>query len=138
MHSSIQPVSPLLHGLSRAFCGSVPFAIAAPALVAALSGCRGVEAQPQAAPPLPVNVVRLTEKPIADEDDYLASLTSRRSITLYSQVSGYIRKIPSKPGDKVKQGALLIEVDPGQHAATLKSLAATLETRKVARDFAVH
>jgi RND family efflux transporter MFP subunit len=138
MHSSIQPVSPLLHGLSRAFCGSVPFAIAAPALVAALSGCRGVEAQPQAAPPLPVNVVRLTEKPIADEDDYLASLTSRRSITLYSQVSGYIRKIPSKPGDKVKQGALLIEVDPGQHAATLKSLAATLETRKVTRDFAVH
>jgi RND family efflux transporter MFP subunit len=105
---------------------------------AALPGCHGTEAQPQAAPPLPVNVVRLTEKPINDEDEYLASLTSRRSITLYAQVSGYIRKIPQKPGDRVRQGAPLIEIDPGQQASTLKSLAATLETRRATRDFAVH
>jgi RND family efflux transporter MFP subunit len=100
-------------------------------------GCHGAEAQPEAAPPLPVSVLKLTEKPINDEDDYLASLTSRRSITLYAQVSGYIRRIPHKPGDPVKQGARLIEIDPGQQASTLKSLAATLETRKATRDFAV-
>jgi RND family efflux transporter MFP subunit len=96
------------------------------------------EAQPQAAPPQPVRVLRLAEKPINDEDEYLASLTSRRSITLYSQVSGYIRQISSKPGDKVREGSPLITIDPGQQAATLKSLAASLETRKATRDFAVH
>ena len=106
--------------------------------VAAWSGCHGAEAQPQAMPPLPVKILRLQQKPINDEDEYLASLTSRRSITLYAQVNGYIRKIPSKPGDKVKQGALLIEIDPGQQASTLKSLAASLETRRATRDFAVH
>jgi RND family efflux transporter MFP subunit len=101
-------------------------------------GCHGAEAQPQAAPPLPVTILKLTEKPINDEDEYLASLTSRRSITLYAQVSGYIRRIPQKPGDRVRQGALLIEIDPGQQTSTLKSLAASLETRKATRDFAVH
>src|SRR5689334_18722444 len=106
--------------------------------LAATPGCHGAEAQPQAMPPLPVRILRLTEKPINDEDEYLASLTSRRSITLYAQVNGYIRKIAQKPGDKVRQGALLIEIDPGQQAATLKSLAAGLETRKATRDFAVH
>jgi RND family efflux transporter MFP subunit len=121
-----------------AACRSAPLMIATSISAAAFSGCHGAEAQPQATPPLPVKVVRLTEKPINEEDEYLASLTSRRSITLYAQVSGYIRKIPQKPGDRVQQGALLIEVDPGQQAATLKSLAASLETRKATRDFAVH
>ena len=34
-------------------------------------------------PAAPVDVDQLAEKTIADFDDYLASLTSRRSITLY-------------------------------------------------------
>jgi RND family efflux transporter MFP subunit len=80
----------------------------------------------------------LAQKLINDEDEYLGSLTSRRSITLYSQVSGYIRQIAAKPGDKVREGSLLIAIDPGQQAATLRSLAASLETRKATRDFAVH
>ena len=101
MHASILP-APFLPGFSHARRTSVPFAIAALVGAAASAGCRGVEAQPQAAPPLPVSILRLTEKPISDEDEYLASLTSRRSITLYSQVNGYIRKIPPKPGDRVK------------------------------------
>jgi RND family efflux transporter MFP subunit len=113
-------------------------AIAAMVGAGASSGCHGAEAHPQATPPLPVSILRLTEKPINEEDDYLASLTSRRSITLYAQVSGYIRKIPSKPGDRVTQGAPLIEIDPGQQASTLKSLAAGLETRKATRNFAIH
>ncbi|MET0595809.1 MAG: efflux RND transporter periplasmic adaptor subunit [Polyangiaceae bacterium] len=113
--------------------------LAAVAPLALATACHNAaEAGPQAAPPQPVSVLRLTEKPINDEDEYLASLTSRRSITLYSQVNGYIRQIPSKPGDKVREGALLIAIDPGQQTATLKSLAASLETRKATRDFAVH
>ena len=138
MHCSIASTPPALRLIGRSLRAVSPFAVAA-IVSAAASGCHGAaEAQPQAAPPLPVSILRLTEKPIAEEDEYLASLTSRRSITLYAQVNGYIRKIPSKPGDRIRQGALLIEIDPGQHAANLKSLAAGLETRKATRDFAIH
>jgi RND family efflux transporter MFP subunit len=151
MHPPIDPVPsrhgepPVLHAgiLSAAAAHlkrrAVCLAVTAMLGAVAGSGCHGdAEAQPQGTPPLPVKVLRLTEKSINDEDEYLASLTSRRSITLYAQVSGYIRKIPPKPGDKVKQGALLIEIDPGQQASTLKSLAAGLDTRKATRDFAIH
>ena len=139
MHRSIASTLSELREVGRAV--RAPIALAAFAIVggAALAGCHGgADALPQAAPPLPVSILRLAEKSIAEEDEYLASLTSRRSITLYAQVSGYIRKIPSRPGDRIKQGALLIEIDPGQHAANLKSLAAGLETRKATRDFAIH
>jgi RND family efflux transporter MFP subunit len=145
MHRSIAP-SPFFERFARASrklldrarsvaclaVGAASFGVASPA-------CQNAaEAQPQAAPPTPVNVVRLGQKLINDEDEYLGSLTSRRSITLYSQVSGYIRQIAAKPGDKVREGSLLIAIDPGQQAATLRSLAASLETRKATRDFAVH
>lgn len=144
MHRSLAS-SPLLRrllGTSRTLLGRAArgawLAVGASSL-AALPACqKPAEAQSQAAPPTPVNVVRLTQKLINDEDEYLGSLTSRRSITLYSQVSGYIRQIAGKPGDKVREGSLLIAIDPGQQAATLRSLAASLETRKATRDFAVH
>jgi RND family efflux transporter MFP subunit len=79
---------------------------------------------------VPVRTEVLQETTITDYDEYLASLTSRRSITLYPQVSGYIKAIRVKPGEKVESGRLLVEIDPGQQAATLRSLAASLETKK--------
>jgi RND family efflux transporter MFP subunit len=136
MYRSSDPSLP--SRLARVLRISLSFAVLGMTSAAAVMGCHGAEATAQATPPLAVTVLRLMEKPINDEDEYLASLTSRRSITLYAQVSGYIRQIPSKPGDRIRQGALLIEIEPGQQAATLKSLAATLETRKATRDFAVH
>ena len=45
-------------------------------------------------------------------------------------MSGYVRKIPVKPGDKVAGGALLVAIDPGQQAAALKSIQAGLETKR--------
>jgi RND family efflux transporter MFP subunit len=138
MRRLIEPALRVSRGPARARRAMPLFAIAVVLGAAASGGCRGVEAEPQTMPPLPVSILRLAEKPINDEDEYLASLTSRRSITLYAQVSGYIRKIPFKPGDRIRQGALLIEIDPGQQAATLKGLAAGLDTRKATRDFAVH
>jgi RND family efflux transporter MFP subunit len=108
----------------------VPLSIICVALASA--GCRAGDARGEGAgmPPTPVDVDKLGEKTIADYDDYLASLTSRRSITLYPQVSGYVRKIPVKPGDKIAGGALIVAIDPGQQAAALKSIQAGLETKR--------
>jgi RND family efflux transporter MFP subunit len=87
--------------------------------------------------PLPVQVARLGERTVTDFDEYLASLTSRRSITLYPQVSGYVRAIPVKAGQKVQQGTVLMHVDPGQQAAALKSLEANLATKRANLAYAV-
>jgi RND family efflux transporter MFP subunit len=74
---------------------------------------------------------------VTDFDQYLASLTSRRSITLYPQVAGYVRAIRVRPGDPVKAGALLVVIDPGQQAPTLKSLEANLQTKRAALAYAI-
>ena len=87
--------------------------------------------------PMPARVVHLEEKTLTDFDEYLASLTSRRSITLYPQVSGYIRAIRVKPGQTVHAGAVLIDIDPGQQAAALRSLAANLQTKRANLAYAV-
>jgi len=105
---------------------------------AAATGAGGGPGEGEAAqPPTSARVDRLVEKTIIDFDEYLASLTSRRSINLYPQIAGYVRSIHFNPGDTVKAGALLVEIDPGQQRALLRSLDANLQTRKAALAYAV-
>ncbi len=86
---------------------------------------------------LPARTLRLPEKSLSDFDEYLASLTSRRSITLYPQVSGIIRAIRVKPGQSVQTGTVLMDIDPGQQAATLRALRAGLLTKQANLAYAV-
>ncbi len=86
--------------------------------------------------PARIETLKLIEVPRFDE--YLASLTSRRSIALYPHVSGYVKAISVKPGDPVTEGALIIAINPGRELATLKSLEANLQTRRAHAQFAVH
>ncbi len=102
-----------------------------------LVACTKSEAHSQGFGPVPVQAMHLTEKTVTEFDEYLASLTSRRSITLYPQVSGYVRAIRVKPGDVVKQGALLVDIDPGQQASQLKSLAANVQTKRANLSYAI-
>jgi RND family efflux transporter MFP subunit len=101
-----------------------------------MAGCQSAAAKQEAFGALPVRLLKLEPKPIAEQDEYLASLTSRRSLTLYSQVVGYVRAIQVKPGQPVKKGALLVEIDPRQEAANLRALRATLATRRATLDYA--
>jgi RND family efflux transporter MFP subunit len=119
----------------------VPSSPARHALLAlALAACHTSEAAPQGGGDMgamPARVERLPERTLTDFDEYLASLTSRRSITLYPQVSGYIRAIHAKPGETVRAGSVLIAIDPGQQAAALRSLAANLQTKRANLAYAV-
>jgi RND family efflux transporter MFP subunit len=85
----------------------------------------GGEAAGGAPPPMPVDVLTLAEKPVRDTSEYLATLASRTSVALYPQVTGRVSKILVKPGDKVRAGAELVQIDPGQQQATLDQLVAT-------------
>jgi RND family efflux transporter MFP subunit len=107
------------------------------AIVLLVAACHGAATKPPAYGPMPVHVQKLAKEPVADQDEYLASLTSRHSVTLYAQVTGYIQALGAKPGDEVKAGAMLVQIDPAQQASTLRSLRAGLETRKANLAFAI-
>ncbi len=73
----------------------------------------------------------------------LGVLQPQRYVDVGAQVSGQIRRIAVKPGDKVAQGELLLEIDPSlQQAkvqtdrATLASLRAQLAEQEAQRDLA--
>lgn len=54
---------------------------------------------------------------VEDSTDYIASLESRRSVTLQSRISGQITQIFVKPGDPITTGTAVIQVDSRQQPA---------------------
>ncbi len=105
--------------------------------VCALTACtKGQEQQQQAPLPSPVTAVKLEKKTIEDTSEYLATLTSRRSLSLYPQISGYVRSINATPGTSVKAGTLLIQIDAASEQASLQNLEATRESQRSSVSFA--
>src|SRR5882724_2976129 len=49
----------------------------------------------------------------------LGTVTSLATVTIRSQISGYLLKIDFKEGDEVKKGDLIAEIDPRPYEATL-------------------
>ncbi len=80
---------------------------------------------------MPVQTVTITAQPVAQADEYVATIKSRRSATLNPQVEGNLTGIAAHSGDHVKQGQLLMEIDPIKQRATLEAQAAT-EQQKLA------
>jgi RND family efflux transporter MFP subunit len=93
-------------------------AVAAPLVFA---GCGGKSAAggPPAQQAMPVQVLPVETRSIADTTEYLALLKSRHSANINPQVEGYITKILVKSGDRVKAGETLLQIDPLKQEATL-------------------
>lgn len=98
----------------------------------ALCACGGGDKKPPAPPAPKVKVTTLREESIAQTAELLGSLNSRQSVTLTPQVAGHISQILVKPGDKVKQGQALVQIDPERERATLASLQSVMAARQSA------
>src|SRR5438067_12745666 len=103
--------------------------------------CRPAHSEPEGgpgagAPKLPVDVVTVQEESIPDGAVYLAQLVSRHQVALYPQVVGAVSAILVKPGDVVKSGASLVQIDPRRDAATLAQLQAQKAQKKASYDLA--
>lgn len=99
-------------------------------LLSACNKASGGEAPPPE-PPVSVEAVTLEPHPVEDTSDYLASLVSRRAVTLHPQVQGYVRSINVAPGATVKAGAVLVSIDASAEQASLQNLVATRELQVV-------
>jgi RND family efflux transporter MFP subunit len=88
-----------------------------------LAGCGGKAADGQAAGPqaMPVQVQVVESREITNSTEYLSILKSRHSANINPQVEGYITKIFVKSGDRVAQGAPLLQVDPLKQEAAVQS-----------------
>jgi RND family efflux transporter MFP subunit len=88
---------------------------------------------PPAFPPTPVTIVTAKALPIDDATEYVATLKSLRSTTIQPQVDGQITHIFVKSGDRVSQGAPLMQIDPRRQEAAVSSQ----EAERAAREASV-
>lgn len=103
------------------------------ALAGGLAGCG--KAQPktpaQGMQAMPVQTLTVAAAPVPTSDEYVATIKSRRSATIDPQVDGNLTQILVHSGDHVRQGQLLMQIDPAKQEATVTSTAAT-EQQKLA------
>jgi len=79
---------------------------------------------------MPVEVVTLTDVPIQEASEYLAQLVSRTQVAIYPQVSGVVTSIFVKPGQVVREGAPLLQIDPRRESANLSNQVAAKAQRE--------
>lgn len=110
----------ILLGLTVAGCQKKPAAPAGPG-----AGMQG----------LPVQTAQVTLAPVAQSNEYVATIKSRRSATIMPQVSGMLTQILVHSGDHVKAGQTLMAIDPRQQEAAVNAQRATERQKKALYDY---
>ena len=110
-------------GSSRANSLKFALPIACGLIVAfGLTGCSRSNAGTQQGPPaMPVKVEAVKDQPIGDASEYVATIKSRHSATIMSDVEGWIFDIHVHSGQLVKKGDTLMEIDPRRQQATVSN-----------------
>jgi RND family efflux transporter MFP subunit len=109
--------------------------LAAVALAAAACGADGAAAPgtPGGAPPfmaMGVEAVTLAPRPVERTTEYIATVRSRRSTRIQPQVDGLVTAIHARPGQRVRPGTPILDIDSDRQQA----LVASLESMRAARE----
>jgi RND family efflux transporter MFP subunit len=99
------------------------------------SGCSSTEAKQPAPKPMPVKVVDINLSAVPRQDEYVATIKSRRSASIQPQVDGNLRRILVKSGDHVRAGQLLMTIDPLKQQATVDQQRSTEAQKKAILDY---
>src|SRR5271165_3448794 len=95
-------------------------AIASSLLLGACSRSRAA-VDPPGPPALPVKVQTIATHDVGETSEYVATIKSRNSATINSDVEGWIFAIHTHSGDFVKKGQTLMEIDPRRQQAAVSS-----------------
>jgi RND family efflux transporter MFP subunit len=114
---------------------------AAVALVALAASACSRQAPPggggaPAMPPTPVKLAVAQNKPIQDATEFVATLKSLHSTTIQPQIDGQITHIYVKSGDRVAEGAPLMQIDPRRQQAAVSSQEAERASKEAAVAYA--
>lgn len=90
----------------------------------------------QALPPTPVTFAYPVKEIVTEWDEFTGRLEASESVTLFSQVTGYLESIHFVDGSEVKKGDLLFRIDARPFQAVLDQALAQLEQAKVRLELA--
>jgi RND family efflux transporter MFP subunit len=103
-----------------------------------LAGCKQTDA-PKAPTAgmqaLPVQTQSVSLSPVEQSSDFVATIKSRRSVTVMPQVDGNLTQILVKSGDHVKSGQPIMTVDPVRQQALVDAQRATENQKKALYDY---
>jgi RND family efflux transporter MFP subunit len=110
----------------------------------ALAACSGGDAASAggpggpggAMPPMPVEAITLTAKPVERTNEYIATVKSRRSSTIQPQVEGFITRIVAQSGQRVRAGTVLMQIDARSQEASVASMESLRASREADLQFA--
>lgn len=91
---------------------------------------------PPAMPPTPVGLAVARVAPIEEVTEYVGTLKSLRSTAIQPQIEGQITQIFVKSGERVRDGAPLVQIDPRRQQAAVTSQEAERAARQEAVNFA--
>ena len=101
------------------------------------TGCnRGNAAAPQGPPAMPVKVQTVQDQQIGDASEYVATIKSRNSATIMSDVEGWIFDIHVHSGQLVKKGDTLMEIDPRRQRAAVSNFDSQKASKEAALQWA--
>jgi len=107
------------------------------ACVLALGACDRSKAQgPQGPPVVPVKVQAVESQEIGDTSEYVATIKSRNSATIMSDVEGWIFDIRVRSGQFVKKGQTLMEIDPRRQRAAVSNFDSQRASKEAALQWA--
>jgi multidrug efflux system membrane fusion protein len=89
-------------------------------LAAAAAGC-GTNVPPVAeTPPPPVSVSSPIVREVVEQDEYEGRIAAAQTVEVRARVRGHLTKVAFQPGEIVKEGELLYEIDPRTYEAQLE------------------
>jgi len=84
---------------------------------------------------MPVKTVAVALAPVAQSNEYMATIKSRHSATLQPQVEGRLTQIRVKSGDRVASGQEMMVIYPIHQTSTVESQRATERQKKALFDY---
>ena len=78
-----------------------------------------------APPPATVPMITLQEKPVEQASEFIAQLRSQRSATIQPEIDGVVTRVFVKPGDRVRPGSPLVQINAEKQQANVRSTEAT-------------
>jgi multidrug efflux pump subunit AcrA (membrane-fusion protein) len=95
-----------------------------------LSGCRSVESSANAnqSEAIAVKLLTIQNRTVRDSSEFIANLESRQSVDLRSRVPGQVSRIFVQPGDVVRVGTPILQIDAAQQQAVIDNAVADAES----------
>jgi RND family efflux transporter MFP subunit len=84
---------------------------------------------------MPVKTETISLQPVAQSNEYVATIKSRRSATMQPQVSGRLTSIQVRSGEHVKTGQVMMQIDAQPQIATVQAQRSTEQQKKALYDY---